>query len=179
MKTEKDFETLHKLAVQTARNIHLRSDAEHGRSIDKYGNIIKTVGDDSGVYIEVNQDVRITVHNHPNEYKISEPFSDEDIYRFLTKKHLVEILVCGYGYYYYLRRGNYNGLSIDVRNDVKKLFRETQNRVLKEYTKNIENAVKSYKRGLKEINTLFESEYHKELQKYLNGKGLSYGKVKL
>jgi len=178
-KGEKSFSELHEIAVRVAKNIHHCNDSEHGRSIDKYGAVRKFTGDFNGVYIDIIKDTRITVHNHPHKYKIPNTFSDEDIYRLLTKKHLCEIIVCSYGYYFTLRRGSYAGLSMDIRNQVKEMYQEIKIRVIKEWAMNPENSNKYLKTAEREVNSRLEKEYQKELTAYLTSKGLCYEKVKI
>ena len=178
-KIEKPFLELHKIAVRVAKNIHLSDDVEHGRTIDKYGDVIKYVGGVDWVDIDINQDTRIIIHNHPNEYKTQETFSDYDIYNFLSRKYLCENIVCGYGYYFYLKRGTYEGLSADISSEVVRIRAKVKREVMKEYLADISNDSKTPKVKTKEMNIKAEKKYHNELCVFLSGKGLSYGKVKL
>lgn len=178
-KEEKNFEELHKIALKAARNIHLQDKVEHGRSIDIYGNVEKFAGGCDWVDIAINTNTRMAVHNHPNEYKEPESFSDCDIYHFLSKKYLWEVIVCGYGYYFYLRRGSFNGLSGDVQKDVLKIRAKVKREVKKEYLADERNNNKTIKRKMKELTHAAEARYHEELSTYLREKGLSYGKEKL
>ena len=178
-KIEMPFSELHKIAVRVAKNIHLCDDVEHGRTIDKYGEIRKFSGDLDGVYIDVVQDTRIIVHNHPHKYKISNTFSYEDIYRFLTKKYLCEIIVSSYGYYYILRRGTYKGLSLEISNHAKELYFEIKDKVIKECSQNPDNRNLPLRTIRKKTNAALELEYHKALKEFLTGKGLSYERCKI
>ena len=178
-KSEMPFSELHEIAVRTAKNIHLQDSAEHGRTIDKTGNIKKFVGGIDWVIIDINQDTRIAIHNHPNEYKTPETFSDYDIYNFLSRKYLCEIIVCGYGYYFYLRRGTYKGLSMDIKSEVARIRTRVKQKIKKEYLADDSNDSKTLRRRIKEMNVKAERAYHKELCEFLSGKGLSYGRVKL
>lgn len=176
---EKSFEELHLLALKTAANIHLQDDVEHGRSIDRYGNVKKFTGDKDSVRIDITQDTRITVHNHPHDYKIPTTFSSDDVYHFIAKKQLLEIITCGYGYYFYLQRGTFSGGAMEVAEGIDRIFAEVPGRVNKEYVKNPENAGKSIKRRVREVNELAENEIHERMGEFLGSKGLSYGKDKL
>ena len=182
-KIEKSFSELHNLAVDVAKNIH-KSNIEHGISIDKYGDIRKFVGDAFGVGISIVTNTRITVHNHPSEYKVSNSFSDLDIYNFLVTEQLCEIIMCSYGYLYFLRRGSYKITSeatmpTRISKKAKEIYHSVREKVEKEYPKYPENAEKTLKRATKEMEELLWSEYHKELKEYLTSKGLSYGRVKI
>ena len=176
---EKSFEELHTLALTAARNIHLQDEVEHGRSIDKYGTVRKFSGDKDGVYIDVTEDTRIIVHNHPHEFKAPNTFSGYDVYNFLANKQLCESIVCGYGYYFYLRRGTFTGSPMEVKNSLEKLYQEVIREVGDTYAADPSNQHKSLKCRTKELNILFEAEFHNELAKELGRKGLLYGRVKL
>ena len=176
---EKSFEELHTLALTAARNIHLQSNIEHGRSIDKFGIVRKFAGGEGWVDIDVDENTRITIHNHPQEQKIPETFSGDDVYHFLINKQLCEIIVCGYGYYFYLRRGTFRGREMPVRNEICSIFSRVKDRVLKEYAKDPLNLAKSMKTKEKEVYLLIEEGIHEEVSAYLASKGLSYGRSKL
>ena len=194
---EKSFEELHTLALTAARNIHLQDEVEHGRSIDKYGNVRKFTGGEKWVDIDVDENTRITIHNHrqsetgsrltircthpspPQEQKIPETFSGDDVYHFLINKQLCEIIVCGYGYYFYLRRGTFRGREMPVWNEICSIFSRVKDRVLKEYAKDPLNLAKSMKTKEKEVYLLIEEGIHEEVSRYLASKGLSYGRSKL
>ena len=134
---------------------------------------------EAGIDIDVDENTRITIHNHPQEQKIPETFSGDDVYHFLINKQLCEIIVCGYGYYFYLRRGSFRGREMPVRNEICSIFSRVKDRVLKEYAKDPLNLAKSMKTKEKEVYLLIEEGIHEEVSAYLASKGLSYGRSKL
>lgn len=179
MKTEKSPNSLHAIAVKVAKNIHRMSDAEHGRSIDKFGAVSNYVGSMDEVGIEINEDTRITVHNHVSQFKTQTTFSEYDVYNFVAKKQLIEIIVCCYGYYYYLRRGSYKGTAYHIRTVVKSIYDTIPDKVSKEYYKNRASPDKSLKVMTIELNRRIGEEIHKSLHSHLVTKGLIYGRCKL
>jgi len=178
MKTQKlPFSELHEIAVEEARRIH-NAKVEHGIAIDECGNIIRVVGDFSTVEIKTDRPIIIALHNHPHEFKEPMSFSDIDILN-LSENGLEEIMVCGYGYYFYLRKWDGMLRIRDVVTASRKIC-ETAKKQAKHKNFTL------YAPGSTTPKALYKAyvidalrNYHEGLAEFTREKGLSYGKVKL
>lgn len=117
-------QTEHELAVMLAKSIQYEKN-EVLHVIDISGNVHKiTQNLQNEVTAPESLDAvsKITIHNHPSFLKIPMTFSGEDAEN-LIKYNLDEILVCGYGYYFVMKRGKYTGSAEMLKRDLIKLYR--------------------------------------------------------
>ena len=176
---ERIFSELHEIALDEARRIH-REKVEHAAVIDAAGNVTRCTGDADGVAIpdRLYPAARIIVHNHPHEFKVASSFSGEDVYN-LFQFQLDEIIVCGYGYYFYMRRGEAVVRALDVSAALKRLYRSveknTRKRLIEISTENSGDLRTRYREY--QIETL--EAYHQEILVYAAEKKISYGKEML
>lgn len=68
---------------------------------------------------------------------------------------------------------------MEVKNSLERLYQEVIRKVGDTYAADPSNQHKSLKFRTKELNILFEAEFHNELTKELGRIGLLYGRVKL
>jgi len=178
-KSEKSFTDLHNIAIDSAKMIHLKNDVEHGRNIDKYGEISKIVGDSDGVNILINENSRIVVHNHISEYRIPTSFSKEDVFFFLDSPQLLEEIVCCFGYYYYIQRGTYKGSAMAAANVIPRIRTSVSKMALKEFASTYDTTEKSLKVIDRDANLYVENAIHTKMIEEFSKKGLIYGRCKL
>ncbi len=176
----KPFSELHKIALKEARKIH-RARIEHGIAIDEFGNIFSAIGDGDEVTIPdyMLENCRIVIHNHPNDVKEPSSFSGTDVYNLLHYG-LDEIIVCGYGCYFYMRNNGCKTRAIDMLHKLNSLYENVSHAQTKKYAEKSVNLEmperrKMYRESLRQT----EVEYHKELKSLSSEKGLSYGRYKL
>ena len=172
------FKVLHRIALEKAREIH-ESPIEKLYSIDEYGDCYYAEGDAEKVrptQAMMEREV-ISIHNHPHKQKLSSSFSGEDIFSLMDSPHIQEIIVCGYGVYYWMKRGT---CVLDAET-IYKLVDDMGWRIANtEYNKAPPGiSRKAFKRWVNKREPIFLENYHKELLKLTKEIGLSYGRSKL
>ena len=172
------FKVLHRIALEKAREIH-ESPIEKLYSIDEYGDCYYAEGDAEKVRPTQAMIERgiIDVHNHPAYLKTPISFSGEDVYTLLESPQKKEIIVSGYGFYFWMRKGTCIKNSAEVCTHINEMREEIRINELKKIPLNISKKLsrKLFKEHI--INT--EIVYHKALAKYAREIGLTYGKAKL
>lgn len=171
------FSALHEIALKEARKIH-REKVEHGVAIDEYGKVISFGGNENAVDIDVNKSTRITLHNHPHEFKEPSSFSSNDVYNLLHFG-LDEIIVCGYGCVFYMRRGKCMSRAIDVMHQIGKIYKNVELAEKKKFTEISLTDIGNINAHYRKMRIQIERNYHKALKEYASEKGLSYRRVKL
>lgn len=171
------FSELHEIALKEAQKIH-REKVEHGVAIDEYGKVTHFRGNENTVDIDVNESTSIILHNHPHEFKEPSSFSSHDVY-YLLHWGLKEIIVCGYGYIFYMRRGECTSLAIDVMRQIGKIYKNVERAEKKKFTENSLTDSDNISIHYQKMRVQIEQNYHKELKVYAKEEGLSYDKVKL
>ena len=174
------FSALHEIALKEARKIH-REKVEHAAVIDEMGNVTRIVGngDEVGILPHLVSSARIIIHNHPHDFKEPSSFSGDDVYNLLHY-NLDEIIVCGYGCYFYMRKGTCILRSMNVRSDLNRIYKQIDSEMKKVYLPgNRHTDTQSILKDYRTYKVKVESEYHKELRSYSQSKGLSYRRGKL
>lgn len=173
------FSALHEIALKEARKIH-REKVEHAAVIDEMGNVTRVVGNGDEVCIpsHILKTAKIIIHNHPHEFKEPMTFSAEDIYN-LFRHNLDEIVVCGYGCYFYMRKEACVMLAKDVLIDVRRIYREVEKIQFKRHFGEHNTDPKTARSEYRSYRCDILRECHRRLLAYATEKKLSYKKEKL
>ncbi|MCZ0860910.1 hypothetical protein O0S10_06675 [Methanocorpusculum sp. MG] len=173
------FSALHEIALKEARKIH-REKVEHAAVIDEQGNVTRFVGDVDGVDIPayLYEGARIIVHNHPHDCKEPSSFSGDDVYNLLYF-NLDEIIACGYGYYFHMRKNTCILRSIDAKRKVYKIYDDVVSTERKIYQSKGVSEIAEIKKEYWAMLVRIEKTYHKKLMEFASEKALTYGRSKL
>lgn len=172
------FKVLHRIALEKAREIH-ESPIEKLYSIDEYGDCYYAEGDAEEVQPTQTMIERgvIDVHNHPHNLKIFSTLSRRDIEIFLEQTHKIELIVCGYGEYCWIRRGNCRVNSSTVSEQILNISNQVLNTTISRFPKQITK--KEFRLRLHSEEENMTKQYNKKLAAYVCSIGLSYGRTKL
>lgn len=173
------FKVLHRIALEKAREIH-ESPIEKLYSIDEYGDCYYAEGDAEEVQPTQTMIERgvIDVHNHPHNLKIPSSFSGDDVFNLLSNPHKKEIIVSGYGIYFWMRRGTCTQAPADVSQYIDNMSSEISDTLFKKLPIHTTKK-KQWRKEFAIYQKNVEIAYHKELVKYTKQIGLSYGKGNL
>jgi hypothetical protein len=173
------FPVLYEIALKEARKIH-REKVEHAVVIDENGIVSHYTGDrdEVGLPRSVLQYARIIVHNHPDEHNIPTTFTSADIYN-LFHHNLDGIIVCGYGDYFYMKKGSCCLLSRIILDDVKRIYKNVEKLQFKKHFGEHNTSLKGVKAEYRQYMADVASEYHSGLLKYASEKRICYGRAKL